>query len=228
MPYTYTHYNVDSSPPVKFECDLQCERCSALRLDGIPCKRNVCVGLPFCYQHSEKILGVFVGKSRVIPGTLGLFAAKDFEKKDMVAPYGGEVISEEEVARRYGEGDLSLGPYLLFNVDAACKRSIASSSNGAFGIVPESAKNVTLERTAHKHGTLKGRGDKYQNLKITTDNLGIKYWSVASRRIGKGEEIVADYGGKRYDEVFLKRDEKCRERNLVCDSTRRTSKKKKK
>ena len=228
MPLEYRHSNVESTPTLPFRCDLVCQQCSAPRSDGERCKRKICAWLPFCYQHSESFIGISVKDSTAIPGSKGLFATRPFETGEMVAPYGGEVLSEAEVKSRYGDGEYSLGPYLLYDVDSACKRFVASASNGAFGGVPSSMRNVILDRVAHRHGTVKQKGDVYQGRVLSASNMGIKYWSIASRPISKGEEIIADYGEEGYVDAFVRRQARCEERGVVCDSTKRRSSKRKK
>lgn len=221
MPYEYTHTDVTGSEPRPFSCRLECRRCEAENNDGSTCKRRVCIWLPFCWQHNIKKLSLKVAQSKALPGSLGLFATEDFEKGDMVAPYGGEVIDAEETRKRYGmANEYGLGPYLLYSVDSACERYISSASNGGFGSIPKSARNVYFNNTSHRYGTVKRKGEKYNGKTLTKDNLGVKYWSFAKRRIAKGEELIADYGDEGYTEAFDRRMRKCNELGVECDITK--------
>ena len=218
MPYRYRHQNVTTSPSTVFECDLTCNRCVATSASGNPCRRVTCMWLPCCWQHSRLLLGVHPGPSRVIPGSTGLFASRSFAPGEMIAPYGGDVLTNTEVARRYGTGELSIGPYLLGNVDSACRRYIASASNGAFGQVAARESNVYFRDTMHRlTGVEKGAGSAYKGFVLTRGNLGIKKWSVATRPVRAGDELVADYGVAGYEEAFLRRLREC---DGECDTTR--------
>ena len=221
MPYRYVHTDVTRNAPRTFACDLECRRCPASRNDGEQCSRNVCIWLPYCWQHTQRLLGVKVAPSVALPGSLGMYAVTGFAKGDLVAPYGGEVLKPTEVARRYGSNEYALGPYLLYSVDAACVRYVASAANGAYGVVPRALRNVKLTFTCHRFGTVKRRGEAFSDGKLSRDNMGIKYWSVALRDIAPGEEIVADYGDHGYDTTFARRQERCAQFGVECDRTSR-------
>lgn len=222
MPYKYVHSDVTRDTPKTFECTLECRQCTASKLDGEQCKRNVCIWLPFCWQHTQNMLGVKISNSKALPGSLGMFAVKGFKKGELIAPYGGEILSQVDVKKRYGlVNEYSLGPYLLYSVDSACVRFVASAANGAFGSIPSSSSNVYFDKTCHRFGTEKKRGDTFNGLVLSRDNLGIKYWSIASRDILPGEEILANYGEYDYDSAFARREEKCKRFGVECDRTER-------
>ena len=223
MPHTYVHTDVTTETPRVFECDLECRQCEASAADGTRCKRRVCIWLPFCWQHTRNRIHVKVGPSKAIPGSTGLFATRDFAKGDMVAPYGGERMTETDLRKRYGNpGEFWLAPYTLYSVDSACTRYVASAANGGFGMVPASARNVIFYPTSHRFDVHRPAGTVFEGRTLTRDNMGIKYWMVASRPIRAGEEIVADYGGKHYDAAFARREQRCTSMKVVCDRTRRT------
>jgi hypothetical protein len=166
MPCEYAHLDVTrAGAPREFACELAC-------------RRRVCLWLPYCWQHTRAHFGVATGASGVLPGATGLYAARDFARGEMVAPYAGERVDEAAVRARYGAGPLALGPYLLMGVNAACERAVASASNGAFGAVDEAAANVTFEATAHRyHGAPRPAGATHGALTLSRDNLGIKLWT---------------------------------------------------
>lgn len=225
MPHVYRHDRMDLPEPRPFECELECRRCGAptSSYEG-SCKRRVCLWLPFCWHHSRSLLGVQIKESRVIPGTTGMYATRDFAEGDMVAPYLGERLTEASVRRRYGFGELALGPYLLHSTDAACVRGVGSASNGAFGGVPKARANVVFNPTTHQYGVEKGAGTSFQGRALTRSNLGVKHWSWATRAIRSGEEIVADYGvSLGYEGAFVKRQAECARRSVACDRTKRRS-----
>ena len=229
MPHHYFHADVTRDETRTFHCTLQCRRCEATKRNGAQCNRQVCIWLPFCWQHTRSELGIRPGPSGVLDGATGLFAHRSFQKGDLVAPYGGERVTDAMTRERYGlsSSDRSLGPYLLGNVDSACLRYVASAPNGAFGSVPESAANITFEATTHAFGAVRDAGFRHPRLGVLSrSNLGVKYWAVARRDIEAGEEIVAFYGKHgRYEQTFSQRQNECERRGVVCDETRRSKRK---
>ena len=215
----YLHDNVTRERPSVFQCDLKCATCGAPTASGQTCKRRVCMWLPFCHQHTVSIFGITTKASKAIPGATGLFATRPFSKHEMVAPYQGEWVTDAEVRRRYGSGELSLGPYLLDSVDAACERGIGSAANGAFGIVSSKAQNLVMQKTMQRREGAKRAGDRYGTFRLSRDNMGIKYWMVATRNIAAGEELLAHYGSKGYVAAFQKRAARCSDMGLACDRT---------
>ena len=177
--------------------------------------------LPYCWQHTRKVFGVRVGDSIHIPGT-GLFADRDFEEYEMIVPYGGETLSQKEQIKRYGPpGDATLAPYLLHSTDAACKRYIGSATNGSFGIVSSKHENAEFLPTTHRINSFKNKGElchKY-DVRLSRDNMYIKYWMFATRRIKKGEEIITSYGDSGYAETFATRGKLCEKNNTFCNRT---------
>lgn len=99
------------------------------------CKRRITIGLPYCWQHTKKAFNVQVRDSRIPNAGKGLFALKDFARKQAIVPYYGETLTQEQIDRRY-PGD-SLAPYVeklgdtSKFLDAACVRSIGSMINGS-------------------------------------------------------------------------------------------------
>jgi hypothetical protein len=220
MPYEYTHENVTVQPHKDFVCDLACAQCEAVGLNGARCRRRVCIWLPYCWQHAKADFGVAVAPSKVLPGSTGMYATRDFARNEMIVPYGGETLHEREVIRRYGTGPLSVGPYLLGNTDSACRRYVASAANGAFGTIPRERSNAMFRDTAHRvHGDQKGPPHQYRGYSLTRGNLGIKKWLVATDDLRQGDEIVADYGdADEYSENFMRRNGLCQRKE--CDTTR--------
>lgn len=219
MPYEYVHENVTVDPHRDFVCTLACEQCTAVGANGKRCRRRVCIWLPYCWQHSRTDFGVAVAPSELLPGSTGMYATREFHKGEMIAPYGGEQLSEATVVKRYGVGPLSLGPYLLGNTDSACRRYVASAANGAFGAIPAKRANAMFMDTAHRNlGKEKSPPHQYQGYPLTRGNLGIKKWLVATQKISPGEEIACDYGdAEEYADNFGRRAALCRRDE--CDAT---------
>lgn len=217
MPYEYRHRRVKSD--TEFRCPLVCRTCTAKGKSG-PCKRTVCLWMPYCWQHTRALLGIRTAESKALPGGTGLFAMRDFAKDEMIAPYDGERLSNKQAAQRYGTGPLALGPYMLHTVDAACARSVASAANGAFGSVTAPA-NMEYRRTMARYKGAKPAGSVFKNWTLSRDNLGVMWWTVATRDIQAGEELLANYGDNRYVQTYLDRAQKCGDE---CDKTVRTRK----
>lgn len=164
MPYIFL------SP--KFVCRLESEVCT-----HPSCKRKVVIGLPLCWQHSRKILGVGI-KTHPTFGK-GLYAFKDFSRGDVICPYGGRPVTDSNLDSMY-DGH---APYALTddkhgkNTDAACKRGVGSMANGA---------STKKESNASSH---------YQSLvNPITGKEEETFYLVATKRIQKGDEIVHHYG----------------------------------
>jgi hypothetical protein len=195
----------------EFACRLKTRRClGARKSDGKRCSLQVTIGLPYCWRHMRSALGVRVANSRIAGAGKGLFAARDFPRWELIAPYDGEVISRAQLDARY-PGDVTGAYALKYSgrppqfIDAACARSAASIINapvgGAHGAnvaflttrqwgtrVPK-ARRAELEREALAAHKKLAPGDAPPRWRI---------WVVALRDIANGEELLADYGAE-YD-----------------------------
>ena len=81
--------------------------------------------------------GVRVAPSIFPSAGYGLFALCDFKAGQWIAPVTGEVISDAELEKRYGD---ATAPYVvLYNgqhLDGAFRRYVGQNSNSVFGSVP--------------------------------------------------------------------------------------------
>lgn len=155
-----------NSNMTRFSCKLRCQRCV---LPG--CPNTTCVALPFCTRHLKEVCGLQLKKSGL--HGRGIFAAGPpgslvFQKGDKVAYFGGELLDQATLDRRYGEG--GAGPYVASvsakkALDGACLRSVGSMVNHGKG----ACANVKYA----------GRGGSLH--------------MVAKRDIQSGEEIRVDY-----------------------------------
>lgn len=169
--------------PITFQCNLKCTRCKGLTpRDGSSkqqqCTRTSCIGTPYCAEHMRSALNLCIRPSTIPGAGMGVFVCKSersraefvFRKGRVVCDYGGEVVSEEELTRRYG--DLT-APYGLagdtdgYYEDAACLRGIGSMIN-------HNAENT--------------------NVKYHHDLRSKKMVIVATQNIRDGEELFIDYG----------------------------------
>ena len=126
-----------SNSQTLFQCELEKSQCQYQTKKG-RCKRTFKIGTEYCFQHLKIVYGVKVHNSRLIQGEKGLFAVRNFKKGDFIIPYIGEIISAEELKRRYDfDGYENVGPYALKAgnkiIDAACRRGSASMINDARG-----------------------------------------------------------------------------------------------
>ena len=124
---------------VLFQGTLECQQCEFMKPDGTQCKRRTCKALPYCYQHTEKALGVKIADSLIPHAGKGLFATKEFRgsinQKKWIAPVDGEHLTRPQIDARYTP--LATAPYTVengaINYDGALKRYVGHYSNSLFG-----------------------------------------------------------------------------------------------
>ncbi len=182
---------------VQFKCPLKCTRCKGKSKSaaGKQCKRQVCMGQPWCWQHVKSAKQLHRKVTPHIPGgaNKGLFAWNPaqailnqpvFKPGDVIYPsYDGEVVSQKQLNQRYdfprpppAKGHYSVSAPYGIGVkpakkkkhleDGACKRGNIAFTND-FRPGPPSGRNAALVQT----GAL-----------------------VATKRIFHGHEILVDYG----------------------------------
>ena len=87
-----------------------------------------------CWQHSATVYGVKVAPSTIPNAGYGLFALRDFKAGQWIAPVTGEVISNAELEKRYGD---ATAPYVVTyngqHLDGALRRYVGQYSNSVFG-----------------------------------------------------------------------------------------------
>lgn len=104
--FRYTQREPETNEVV-FEGDLHTMRCEGINKNGGQCRRSVTIGLKKCFQHRN---GLKVADSGLEHAGKGLWVRSKrhgeneivYRKDDIITRYNGEIISEEEVARRYG------------------------------------------------------------------------------------------------------------------------------
>lgn len=193
MPYRFSFDGRDRRGNVinSFQCNLECERCEAIGNTGRQCKRNTCIGVPYCWQHMIRELHLQI-KPSLIPGAgKGLFAVDKTKQPGEIVfhvprqrrgrpksvgrkilEYDGEDIDEMTLTERYGNFTAPYG----FEVkdgqytDSACIRGIAALVN-------------------HK---ARSRGDNAEF--YTTRGPNSKIALRAKKDIRNGQEIYASYG----------------------------------
>ncbi len=191
MPYEFNH----SSDLNNFNCPIECKQCSfeiekpMKRTNTIRktrCKMQVCLGLPYCWRHMRSKLHLRVGDSEIPNSGKGVFAyhpdrnvRRVFKKGESITTYDGELISKEEVDRRYSDSQQITAPYVFQigtsgnnYIDAACIRGIGGMLN---------FKPYTGRRNPNN---VKGRKVNGQN----------KVMLYAIKDIHNGDELYLDYG----------------------------------
>ena len=161
-----------------FGCDLRCDQCWGISNSGQRCKRITCARLPTCFQHTRTMFGVDIRPSR---HGMGMFALKSFDKDELVAPYIGEKISDNELDKRYGD---DVAPYAINigggqTLDAACTRGLGSYAN-----------DYRTDPKDHK----KNKASMNAELSDETSTEFGGVWVKAIKKIAPGQEVLVDYG----------------------------------
>lgn len=184
MPQYFHFRSPDTqSPSVKslllhsFDDELKTERCPHILYNGLRCKRNVTMGLPFCFQHRGNLK---VDTSTIPNAGKGLFAnngSKDdavvFEKNDIITPYYGELVAPAVILDRYGDYTAPYGLEITQDryTDGALRRGLGSLIN-------------------HKP-------DKYANVRFSIKRNKQEVNLVATKTIRNKKELFVNYG-RRY------------------------------
>lgn len=154
---------------------VDCVRCGAQTKRGGQCSRRTCKYHKYCYQHSKAIAGLSIKKSRLPNSGNGLFAEKDFKKKEIVALYGDKETREAETdEEKSGYGWETKKGWI---VDGA------STQSG-------------MGRWANmcRQQNVKGRLCKGNNVKYVISRNPFKVRYKALKNIKRGEEIYVSYG----------------------------------
>jgi hypothetical protein len=178
MPYKFEFYINNS---LFFSANLQCQQCIGTTQKGTECKRKVCIGTPYCFQHLAKAKYLKIATSTVPNSGRGLFAynptqrsnATIFQPEAVICQYDGEIIDLRTLQKRY---DNYTAPYTVQTtknqyIDDALQRSIGSIANHK----PISKGANAVFMTKRRRG------------KPTTVQL------VAIRPIKNNNEIFVDY-----------------------------------
>jgi len=108
MPYQFRFFVHND---IVFQGQLQCNRCIADNVDKTKCKRTVCLGLPYCFQHLKSLKHLQIRDSDIPDSGKGLFAVDPTAKRANavlfntggdICDYHGELIDKAELVRRYG------------------------------------------------------------------------------------------------------------------------------
>jgi hypothetical protein len=155
-----------------------CGRCQADTKTGLQCSRRTCKTHPYCWQHTQILLGLRVKTSSVPDAGDGLYAVRDFKENEEVAEYSGAT---------YGPGE---GPedsqYLL-----RC----------AFADIDARRTDAGLGRYANSARVRRGRRRVLANARLVCDNRGRKARVRVGRRAIRAsrqhpKEILVNYGAR--------------------------------
>lgn len=156
-----------------FSCKLETRQCEAETKKGEQCKRRTRKQLPYCYEHTRLLLHVEIRPSTIEGAGLGLFALEDFERGSKIVPYVGEIITEAEFDRRYGEHNATYALQIKKDVviDSACSRGIGAFIN--MGVTKKDNNAV---------------------FRLSGNKKRFEVFVHAKKKIHAGQEIFVDYG----------------------------------
>ena len=109
---SYFHFQNDE---VNFNEKLQSQRCEFLKRNNQRCKNRCLIGLELCHVHTKSQLHLQIKKLTIPDAGKGLFAVGlsneiVFRVGQKIVDYNGEIIDEDELDERYGDGT---GPYAV-------------------------------------------------------------------------------------------------------------------
>ena len=133
----YFHFH---SPTNTFNAPLKSHQCGFIKANQERCKRRVVIGLPMCPVHVVATYKLAIDDSELEHAGKGLFAFDKtktvdeviFTPNQVICPYGGEEVDNDEMQRRYGDYTAPYGLQLGESdeyEDAALQRGIGSLIN---------------------------------------------------------------------------------------------------
>ena len=135
MGYKFYFYISDN---LFFEADVQCMQCKGKSKNGNQCKRRVCIGTPFCWQHLASEKKLKIKTSNIRDAGKGIFGWDPknmnkvlFKKGQKIIEYAGELINLQELNRRYSDQTAPYGIEINENrfEDASIIRGIGALAN---------------------------------------------------------------------------------------------------
>ena len=181
MPYYFKFYIHDN---LHFIASLHCHRCIGIARNGSRCRRKVCIGLPFCFQHLESTLHLKIKPSTIPNSGKGLYAINKRMRPNAVIFY-----ADAEICRYYGE---------IVNSNTLNRR-YTREYTAPYGVTINSSsdryEDGALDRGVGSIANHKPHNDGANAQLRVRDNVIILQ---ASKPIRNGEEIFVDYG-REYD-----------------------------
>lgn len=175
---------------------LETSKCKGKTASGAKCTRNTTVTHPYCWQHEIKEEHLRVKPSTIPHAGKGLFAQdvikpkpKDankvvFKKGEKIADYGGEVLTKQQLDKRY-PGD-SLAVYgLQINknryIDArSTKAGVARYANDPRGSGKSANAKLKISRATNK-GKLEATRPIKENQEVLA-SYGREYWRGSGKK----------------------------------------------
>jgi len=172
-----------------FDEKLKSVRCKGVTLRGLPCKRNVLIGTPYCKAHLMTVLKLSIRDSDIPNAGKGLFANQKgaapghivFHAGDTITPYEGKRMSKIELNNLYGPDRLVTAPY-------AIERNYSEEHRGSIrprSYVLDGATERGIANLANQ-----AMNNEDNNAKLHEDTAAL----VAIKDIAQGEEILTSYG----------------------------------
>ena len=189
----YFHFR---SQDTNFDGQLESNRCTCIKLDGTRCRKQVIIGLDYCFIHNKSQKHLQTKQSNIPNAGTGVFAYMSnvdnnhivFRIGDVICPYNAEIVDNATVQARYGN---HTAPYALkinrgLVLDGALRRCLGSlinsttfaRANCSFAL-NNRTNTVNIKAIKHiKNGTelLISYGDAYM-----LNEAGVNYATNAKR-----------------------------------------------
>jgi SET domain-containing protein len=163
-------------------------RCRRMK-DGVQCPVLTWRIHPFCYKCTQEALHLSVAKSTLgEEAGYGLFAYNPngkngcivFREGEYIAPYGGQILTEEQLDDRYSvyEDKSTVAPYAYADdngliYDAAIARGVAAYANDN-----KDKTKINSEFSSKPHLCIRATRNIHQHEEIFLD-YGQDYWANA-------------------------------------------------
>jgi hypothetical protein len=186
----------DGRGQIKFEGNLREAPCAASDLQHPWCSRVTQMVHPYCAECTKRYYHVEIRPSSLLNAGLGLFAVDVddpsgnrvvFKKHELIAPYCGELLTEDTMQQRYSKSVKEFTSYIIpyavlltsdFYLDGALYRGPATYTNDA--------RNATLNNAFLVEGD-DDQLDLYAKVQIRNGmeiftSYGKAYWGAKPRR----------------------------------------------
>jgi uncharacterized protein len=150
--------------------------------NGKRCNAQTTITHPYCWRHTQKVLGVTVRKSAIPFAGLGLFATRMFSIGDAIVEYRGKRMSMRAYNAKY-EHELHGAYGMQLN-----RSTVLDAAETAWGVA---------RYACDYHGS-----GKKNNAEFVNENGRI--WIIAIWPIKPHQEILVDYGEEMHEAMGIK------------------------